>query len=162
MQQPEPIQKIGYSYHLVNIDCLPDSSHFNVLMDLAEPIGELLPYLAATLDGCTYVHGADVINYMESGHIVGIYPDRLTITDVTGLDQADELCARYFAAVADVRSRMKEIEPVYEKRPALTVMDILKQLPRTNCGDCGKPTCMAFAAAVFRREATLSACPPLS
>ena len=28
---------------------------------------------------------------------------------------------------------------------AITVMEVLKNLPRTNCGDCGQPTCLAFA-----------------
>ncbi len=31
---------------------------------------------------------------------------------------------------------------------ALTAMSIYKNLPRTNCGDCGLPTCMAFAMQV--------------
>ena len=28
---------------------------------------------------------------------------------------------------------------------ALTGLDIFKLLPRTNCGDCGVPTCLAFS-----------------
>jgi acetyl-CoA decarbonylase/synthase, CODH/ACS complex subunit gamma len=41
----------------------------------------------------------------------------------------------------------------------LSGMDIFKLLPRTNCGECGVPTCMAFALKLAQKTAELSACP---
>jgi acetyl-CoA decarbonylase/synthase, CODH/ACS complex subunit gamma len=41
----------------------------------------------------------------------------------------------------------------------LTGMDIFKLLPKTNCGECGVPTCMAFAMKLAQKNAELSACP---
>lgn len=40
-------------------------------------------------------------------------------------------------------------------------MEIFKILPRTNCRKCGVPTCLAFAAAVFKGEKRLEQCPYL-
>lgn len=40
-------------------------------------------------------------------------------------------------------------------------VDILKILPKTNCRDCGSPTCLAFAAAVTKAQKQLAACPYL-
>jgi hypothetical protein len=40
-------------------------------------------------------------------------------------------------------------------------MDILKLLDKSNCRECNKPTCMAFAAAVFKGERQLDECPHL-
>jgi len=154
-------QRTGYRFHLVNIECLPNSSNFNVLMDLDESIEELLPYLAAVLPGCTYVHGSGVINLMEQGHIVAIYPDRLTITDVQSHQGAEEFCRRYFSKIQHVRGNRTEIEPVFERRFSVGVLDILRALPKTNCGECGTATCMAFAARVFRREEIITRCAPL-
>jgi hypothetical protein len=37
-------------------------------------------------------------------------------------------------------------------------MEIFKILPRTNCRECGVPTCLAFAAAVFKGENRLADC----
>lgn len=37
---------------------------------------------------------------------------------------------------------------------AHTVLELLKALPRTNCGECGQPTCMAFATRVIRKGRT--------
>ncbi|MFO7784832.1 MAG: DUF3786 domain-containing protein [Thermodesulfobacteriota bacterium] len=42
-----------------------------------------------------------------------------------------------------------------------TPMDILKVLDRSNCRECGEPTCLAFAAAVFKGKRSLDECPRL-
>jgi len=44
----------------------------------------------------------------------------------------------------------------------LTGLDIFKLLPKTNCGDCGVPTCMAFAMKLAQKKASLSECPHAS
>ncbi len=40
-----------------------------------------------------------------------------------------------------------------------TIFDILKETKKDNCGECGYPTCMAFAAAVHTGGCSKSACP---
>jgi len=45
---------------------------------------------------------------------------------------------------------------------ALSGLDIFKLLPQTNCGDCGVPTCMAFAMKLAQKKAELSECPHAS
>jgi Domain of unknown function (DUF3786)/Putative Fe-S cluster len=40
-----------------------------------------------------------------------------------------------------------------------TTMDVFKILEKTNCRKCNKPTCLAFAAAVFQGQIALSECP---
>ncbi|MDX9788939.1 MAG: DUF3786 domain-containing protein [Desulfobacterales bacterium] len=46
---------------------------------------------------------------------------------------------------------------------ALSVVDLYaKVLPRTNCGDCGYPSCLAFASMVVSQKLPLAGCPHLS
>jgi len=45
---------------------------------------------------------------------------------------------------------------------ALTGLEIYKLLPKTNCKDCGFPTCLAFAMKLAAKQAELSACPHVS
>ena len=45
---------------------------------------------------------------------------------------------------------------------AITVMEVLKNLPRTNCGDCGQLTCLAFATRVIKEGEDLNKCPHLT
>src|SRR5512136_1808975 len=44
----------------------------------------------------------------------------------------------------------------------LTGLEIFKLLPKTNCGACGIPTCLAFAMALAAGKTDLSKCPHIS
>jgi acetyl-CoA decarbonylase/synthase complex subunit gamma len=44
----------------------------------------------------------------------------------------------------------------------LTGLAIFKQLPKTNCKECGQPTCLAFAMQLAAGKAGLDACPYVS
>ncbi len=45
---------------------------------------------------------------------------------------------------------------------ALSGLDIFKLLPKTNCGECGVPTCLAFAMKLAQKKAELKDCPYIS
>ena len=45
---------------------------------------------------------------------------------------------------------------------ALSGLQIFKMLPKTNCKDCGYPTCMAYALQLAVGKASLDACPHLA
>ncbi len=45
---------------------------------------------------------------------------------------------------------------------ALTGLEIYKNLPKTNCGDCNFPTCMAFAMQLAAKRVSLDQCPHVS
>jgi hypothetical protein len=40
-------------------------------------------------------------------------------------------------------------------------MTVFKELPKTNCRECGAKTCLAFAGAVFQRQKAIGDCPHL-
>ncbi len=43
----------------------------------------------------------------------------------------------------------------------LTPLEVVKLLPRTNCGECGEPSCLAFAVALLAGKKPPEACPYL-
>ena len=45
--------------------------------------------------------------------------------------------------------------------PRPQVIQILKCLPKTNCRECGEPTCMVFAARVAEGVKASDACRPI-
>jgi acetyl-CoA decarbonylase/synthase complex subunit gamma len=45
---------------------------------------------------------------------------------------------------------------------ALSGLDIYKKLPKTNCGECGFPTCLAFGMRLAAGQAQLDSCPYVS
>ena len=48
------------------------------------------------------------------------------------------------------------------KRMALSGLDIYKLLPKTNCRECGFPTCLAFALSLAKKVVSLEKCPYVS
>jgi ArsR family metal-binding transcriptional regulator len=54
------------------------------------------------------------------------------------------------------------ITPSTEGTPKPQVLEILKLLPRTNCRQCGEPTCMVFAARAAEGVKSITDCPPLT
>ncbi|MDD1728359.1 MAG: acetyl-CoA decarbonylase/synthase complex subunit gamma [Methanospirillum sp.] len=52
---------------------------------------------------------------------------------------------------AEKKKGIREISPI----------DVYKLLPRTNCGECGVPNCMAFATKVVNGEVVIEGCPPI-
>jgi len=45
---------------------------------------------------------------------------------------------------------------------AMSGLDIFKLLPKTNCKECGHPTCLAFAMALAQKKVSLDDCPHAS
>jgi hypothetical protein len=45
---------------------------------------------------------------------------------------------------------------------ALTILQLVKYLPMTNCGECGYATCMAFASHVVKKKESLELCSHLA
>ncbi|MEE9223453.1 MAG: acetyl-CoA decarbonylase/synthase complex subunit gamma, partial [Thermoplasmata archaeon] len=43
-----------------------------------------------------------------------------------------------------------------------TALEIFQKLPKTNCGDCGFPTCLAFAMQLANKKISLDKCPHIS
>ena len=45
---------------------------------------------------------------------------------------------------------------------ALSGLDIYKLLPKTNCKECGFPTCLAFAMQLAKKAVSIEKCPPVT
>ena len=146
---------------LVNIECMPSSTKFNAVIDLDVDIADLLPYLAAEIRGCTYVDGNNELTYMQQGHIIALRARQITVTAVEDEAEAWKICNDLKTLVNDVHQRRNSIHPVRRKHARLGPLAVYQHLPGTNCGDCGEPTCMAFAASVVTRTLPIKRCAPL-
>jgi ArsR family metal-binding transcriptional regulator len=51
--------------------------------------------------------------------------------------------------------------PSFRGAPRPQLIEILKLLPKTNCRQCGEPTCMVFAARLAEGAKGVEAFPPL-
>ena len=64
------------------------------------------------------------------------------------LQEAEEILEWLKREINEVWERRGEIQPSFACAPEPRVLEILKLLPKTNCRQCGEPTCMVFAVKV--------------
>ena len=144
--------------NLVNIECMPTSTKFNAIIELEVDIGDLLPYIATEIRGCTYIDGTGELNYMDKGHIIAIRTKQLTVTALQDEAEARQVCEDLKRMINEVYQRRESITPTFHKRGRLDPLSVYRELPQTNCGECDEATCMAFAARVVSRDLPVSLC----
>jgi len=82
------------------------------------------------------------------------------VSPLRGRDHAIDYIDDLIAFLNDLYARRHELTPSHKlDQPPVSVVDIVKMLPLTNCQKCGYPACMAFAAAIRKGKALPEDCP---
>ncbi|MDH7508920.1 MAG: (Fe-S)-binding protein [Methanomassiliicoccales archaeon] len=146
------------------LPCIADSRKIRAIYRIEGDIQSLLPYLASDRLGSSYNEGANVLSYKSKERIISIDGEgNVGITQLTDLDEAERVIKEVVDWIEDVKERKNEIDPEeYKKRKKVGIIDLLRLLPRSNCGKCGFPTCMAFAVEILEGRAQIESCQPLS
>lgn len=150
----------GYSDLSVKTpDCHPGVAAWVARFILDADVTQLFPYINAVAEGAEYYENPHHIIFTLDGIRCALYTDNAAASPFTGREQALEFIERLIAFLNDLDSRKESIEPDHKKIEYIPVLEIFKLLPRTNCGECGYPSCMAFAAALSKRETDKEKCP---
>lgn len=142
-------------------ECLPTAVMVTATVEFDDDLSELLPYLNAEVGPCVYEPDVPFLRFRRNDKVVAVYPKKIFATGFRDEDEAREVFEEIRELINSVAERKDEIEPSYRSLSELKPLDIFKLLPRTNCGACGRSTCMAFAAAIASGEAVPEDCPPL-
>ncbi len=127
-----------------------------------QPVDALFAYINGILDDALWYEQPNHVRFLLDGRRCLLYPERAAAHFFTSRESALAFIRPLMDFLKDIDDRKAAIQPNYNRITHVHVLDILKLLPGTNCGDCGFATCMAFAAAVSRGKATADACPGLS
>jgi ArsR family metal-binding transcriptional regulator len=141
--------------------CMADETKLRFIAQFDRDISEVMPYLNARLKGAAYTPAIPSIGFPLGYRMVTLYGTRLAVGKTDEILDTWRTMARVKDLVNETWSRRETIEPCTEPRQPPQPLEIFKRLPRTNCRDCGQPTCMAFAARLARGEAVLTECPHL-
>lgn len=164
MSNEEPSDALIRSYDLgmVEAACLPGGNRWSAKINLGEDVSEAMPFLNSVLGGTEYDHDAKVLVCKHEGFRYAFRPFEIRIAPVENREDAQRQADRVIGLVNDIWRRRAEIEPRYEGRKLPDLMAVYKLLPRTNCRECGRPTCMAFARDLREGKDELCQCIPLS
>lgn len=152
----------SWDLELIRPPCRPGAETWDAKARLEVGIGELLPYLNAALPGARFYPTGEVLIWKNAGRKYAFRPHDISSAPVNDNEEACRVITGAVQIVNDIWSRREELEPDFtsaKEPPGLLV--IYKLLPKTNCGECGLPTCMTFAEALRESAATVSECPLL-
>ncbi len=128
---------------------------------LNEDAQSLFPYLNAVAERAELHQSPRFIRFVYGDRLIALYPRAGLISPVEDRDEAVLLLDGFMGFLNDIRSRRDEIIPNHRIHRRVSVLNILKLLPKTNCGECGYASCMAFAAALSLQETVPAKCPHL-
>lgn len=151
----------GYELELCPPACVPGAPTWSARASLATEIDPVLPYLNARLEGADYDHGARILIWKDDGHKFAFRSREIKAAPALDREEARELIDRAVALANQAWCERERIEPRYDRRTLPNLMQLYRLLPRSNCGECGFATCMAFAAALREATAELACCPVL-
>ena len=151
-----------YRFELMEPPCHPGADQWAAKALLDGDIAEVLPYLNAELEGARYDRGSQTVIWKNEGYRYAFRSNEISVGTVQEKEQGKTLCDEAVEIVNDVWARRDRIEPSYESKERPSVLELYKMLPGGNCGDCGYPTCMAFATALAEGNVQPEACHELS
>ena len=145
MKEIENVLIKDYQLRIVLSDCNPSSLKLNALIDLADDISEVLPYLNTVLKGMQYNEAEKILAVKKGGHLITFRPRQIALTKLEDENEARALMEELKQAVNKTYMNREQIKPTFTSKPIPRPLDIFKLLPGKNCKECGEPTCMAFA-----------------
>jgi ArsR family metal-binding transcriptional regulator len=151
----------GYKKEIFRPECNPRFESLHCIAHLEQDIGEALPYLNAVLGGFEYIDNPRSVTFKAHGKLITVYSDRIAINALKDESEADNILEWLRKEINASWEKRGEITPRFEGLPKPRILEILKRLPMTNCGDCGQPTCMVFAALVAEGGRDADDCPSL-
>lgn len=129
--------------------------------EFRDDISEVFPYLNAAIKGASFDSKSNSINFKYDGHGVTLHARKVVVTGSRDRAEAENVLGEIKDLINRNYENRENIEPSYRERGSLKVFDVYKLLPRTNCGQCGVPACMGFAAQLISEAVTIEACKPL-
>jgi len=138
------------------------STHCLATFRLYVDVSKLFPYINAVAEDAVYYEEPPFIKFSLDRFQCALHPDSGAASPFEKEGEAHAFMDRLIAFLNDLHLRRDSIEPSYKMYRQVSVLDVFRLLPRTNCRECGFPTCMAFAAAVSKQETVPARCPGFS
>ncbi len=142
--------------------CDPLSETWVAKLQVEADLTRVLPYMNAVVEKGFYDAENATLVWKAEGHNYAMRPHEIAVNRLLSREHAGEVAENIVRQVNETWERRAEITPDVSKRVPPKLLEVFKLLPRSNCRDCGVPTCMAYAAQLIDGERCLEDCPALS
>ena len=150
-----------YEIEISTPACDLESPVYMAKVTLSVDISEALPYINATVEKGEFMADPPVLVWKEDSRKYALRAREMAVSNLADREQANEVVDALVARINAIWADRDNREPSYATWKKPKALDIFKLLPRTNCGECGLPTCMAYAAKLTEQKKTLEDCPAL-
>ncbi|MFV0439515.1 MAG: (Fe-S)-binding protein [Desulfopila sp.] len=151
----------GYTLEIFRSKCNAGAQTLHCFAHLDDDVGAVLPYLNTVLGGFSYTKDPPALTLKNSGKLITIHARKIAVNALQDQEQAEKIVAWLQREINGAWENRKNIEPSTEGAKQPSMIDVLKLLPKTNCRQCGQPTCMVFALRVVEGVKDHTNCPAL-
>jgi len=151
----------SYTKKIFRPKCNASFQSLHCIAALDQDITDALPYLNSVLGGFEYFKDPPAVTFKIQGKIIAVHPREIAVNALRDEEEAGKILEWLKREINEVWEKRSEITPRYEGAPKPKILEILKLLPKTNCRECGEPTCMVFATRVAEGAKGLEDCPAL-
>ena len=152
----------AYEIELTEPGCFPGSGFYGLLVTVPADISDVFPYLNAVLDDTLYDRENCILIGRDKDRRYAFRANDIRVAGIDDVADAPKIAEEVVERTNQVWEQREEITPSYRERSVPAAIDIYLLLPRTNCKECGYPTCLAFAADARNDPELLEKCLPLS
>lgn len=151
----------SYIKEIFRPECNPSFQSLHCIAHLDQDVREVLPYLNSSLGGFEYYKDPPAVTFKVQGKIITIHPREIAVNALKDEEEAEKILQWLQREINDAWQNRDHIVPSYQGSPKPKILEILRLLPKTNCGECGEPTCMVFATRMAEGVKGPGDCPPL-
>ena len=139
----------GYRKEIFRPECNPQFQSLHCIAHLDENITEVLPYLNTVLGGHQYFREPPALTFKHQGKLITLHPMEIPVNALRDEEEADRILEWLKGEINTTWwEKRSQIKPSFDTPAKPKILEILKLLPKTNCRECGQPTCMVFASQV--------------
>jgi ArsR family metal-binding transcriptional regulator len=152
----------GYKKEMFRPKCNPGFQSVHCVAHLEQDLSEVLPYLNTALGGGDYIKSPPPLTLRVHGKLITLHAREIYVNALNDETEAEKILKWLKSEINTAWEKRTEIEPKFESRPAARMLEILKLLPKTNCGKCGEATCTVFAVQATQGVKNQEDCPELT
>ena len=152
----------GYEMDLYCPACHPGAEAWAATVDTDAELSELMPYVNGVVEKGEYSPSVPTLVFKQGAHKVFLRSRQFGISNLSDRDHAEREVDKLVQFLNETWDDRQRITPDFSTRSKPKALEVLELLPRANCGECGVPSCMAYAVALVEGDKGLDDCPPLT
>jgi len=151
----------GYKKELFRAKCNPHFKSLHCYAHLEDDISDVIPYLNTVFGGTSYQKNPPSVMFQNNGRLIAVHSGKIAINALKDEAEADRILNWITNEINQIWENRHEIEPSESVPEKPRVIEVLKLLPKTNCRECGQPTCMVFSTLAVQGIKDSNDCPQI-